>query len=94
MSEHRHGYVIGYQNDTKKYEGRFFRCRELEGRKKENDNGSSGGERRAGGGDTVAVIRELGLEDQFGFLSTGGGAMLDVLVDGELPGVDALIQSR
>jgi phosphoglycerate kinase len=46
-----------------------------------------------GGGDTVAAIRELGLEDQFGFLSTGGGAMLDFLVDGELPGVDALIAS-
>ena len=43
-----------------------------------------------GGGDTVAAIRELGLQDQFGFLSTGGGAMLDYLVDGILPGVEAL----
>lgn len=43
-----------------------------------------------GGGDTVAAIRELGLEDQFNFLSTGGGAMLDYLVDGVLPGVEAL----
>jgi phosphoglycerate kinase len=46
-----------------------------------------------GGGDTVAAIRELGLADRFGFLSTGGGAMLDFLVDGQLPGVDALIAS-
>ena len=46
-----------------------------------------------GGGDTVAAIRELGLQDQFGFLSTGGGAMLDYLVDGKLPGVDALMES-
>jgi len=43
-----------------------------------------------GGGDTVAAIRELGLEDKFNFLSTGGGAMLDYLVDGVLPGVEAL----
>lgn len=46
-----------------------------------------------GGGDTVAAIRELGLADDFSFLSTGGGAMLDFLVDGKLPGVDALIAS-
>jgi phosphoglycerate kinase len=46
-----------------------------------------------GGGDTVAAIRELGLAEKFNFLSTGGGAMLDYLVDGKLPGVDALIES-
>lgn len=46
-----------------------------------------------GGGDTVAAIRELGLADKFSFLSTGGGAMLDFLVDGTLPGVTALEQS-
>jgi phosphoglycerate kinase len=43
-----------------------------------------------GGGDTVAAIRELGLAEKFNFLSTGGGAMLDYLVDGELPGVEVL----
>ncbi len=46
-----------------------------------------------GGGDTVASIRELGLEDKMDFLSTGGGAMLDYLVDGKLPGVEALENS-
>lgn len=46
-----------------------------------------------GGGDTVAAIRELGLADKFNFLSTGGGAMLDYLVDGSLPGVEALGKS-
>jgi phosphoglycerate kinase len=45
-----------------------------------------------GGGDTVAAIRELGLAEKFTFLSTGGGAMLDYLVDGSLPGVEALRQ--
>jgi phosphoglycerate kinase len=46
-----------------------------------------------GGGDTVALIRESKLESSFGFLSTGGGAMLDYLVDGVLPAVEALKQS-
>ncbi len=47
-----------------------------------------------GGGDTVAAIRELDLADKFNFLSTGGGAMLDYLVDGSLPGVEALKESQ
>ncbi|MCB9814601.1 phosphoglycerate kinase [Candidatus Nomurabacteria bacterium] len=32
-----------------------------------------------GGGDTVAAIEKLGINDKFGFLSVGGGAMLDFL---------------
>jgi phosphoglycerate kinase len=43
-----------------------------------------------GGGDTVASIRALHLENDFSFLSTGGGAMLDYLVDGSLVGIEAL----
>jgi phosphoglycerate kinase len=43
-----------------------------------------------GGGDTVASIAELGLEDKFSFLSTAGGAMLDFLANGTLPGIEAL----
>lgn len=43
-----------------------------------------------GGGDTLAVINELGLSDQFSFVSTGGGAMLDFLASGTLPGIAAL----
>ncbi len=43
-----------------------------------------------GGGDTLAAISKLGLEDKFGFISTGGGAMLDFLAQGTLPGLDAL----
>lgn len=43
-----------------------------------------------GGGDTVALIDRAGIEDKFTFVSTGGGAMLDYLVDGELPGITAL----
>lgn len=43
-----------------------------------------------GGGDTIATISELKLEDKFTFLSTGGGAMLDFLAKGTLPGIEAL----
>lgn len=43
-----------------------------------------------GGGDTVAAIERLGLLSQFSFVSTGGGAMLDFLAKGTLPGIDAL----
>jgi len=43
-----------------------------------------------GGGDTVAAIESLGLADQFGFLSTAGGAMLEYLEKGTLPGIDIL----
>lgn len=43
-----------------------------------------------GGGDTVAALEELQIEHKIDFVSTGGGAMLDFLVDGSLPGIDAL----
>lgn len=43
-----------------------------------------------GGGDTVAAIERLGLLSRFSFVSTGGGAMLDFLAKGTLPGIDAL----
>jgi phosphoglycerate kinase len=45
-----------------------------------------------GGGDTLAAIADLGIEDTFGFVSTGGGAMLDFLALGTLPGIEALKQ--
>ncbi len=43
-----------------------------------------------GGGDTVAAIEELGLNDQFGFVSIGGGAMLTLLEHGTTPALEAL----
>ena len=43
-----------------------------------------------GGGDTLASIKELNLFDKFSFVSTGGGAMLDFLATGTLPGIEAL----
>lgn len=50
----------------------------------------SGATTVVGGGDTLAAIKNLGLEDTFTFISTGGGAMLDYLVNETLPGIDAL----
>ena len=47
-----------------------------------------------GGGDTLSLVGELGLHGKFTFVSTGGGAMLDFLADGELPGIDAVVKSR
>ncbi len=46
-----------------------------------------------GGGDTLAAIAALGLENKNEklFLSTGGGAMLDFLSNGTLPGIEALL---
>lgn len=43
-----------------------------------------------GGGDTVADVRDLGLSNKFSFVSTGGGAMLDFLIKGTLPGLKVL----
>ncbi|HEX8591498.1 MAG TPA: phosphoglycerate kinase [Candidatus Paceibacterota bacterium] len=43
-----------------------------------------------GGGDTVAAVEKLGLSDRFSFISTGGGAMLDFMSKGTLPGLAAL----
>lgn len=43
-----------------------------------------------GGGDTIAAIEGLGLLSRFSFVSTGGGAMLQYLADGTLPGIVAL----
>lgn len=43
-----------------------------------------------GGGDTVSSIQQLNLHDKFGFVSTGGGAMLTFLEQGTTPALEAL----
>ncbi len=44
-----------------------------------------------GGGDTSSALGMLGLLPKFDWVSTGGGAMLEYLVSGTLPGIKALL---
>jgi 3-phosphoglycerate kinase len=43
-----------------------------------------------GGGDTVSYVEQQRLTDDFGFVSTGGGASLELITGHKLPGVEAL----
>jgi 3-phosphoglycerate kinase len=43
-----------------------------------------------GGGDTVSYVEKQGLTDDFSFVSTGGGASLELISGHKLPGVEAL----
>jgi len=44
----------------------------------------------AGGGDTLAAIAKYGITDRVGYISTGGGAFLEVLEGKTLPAVEGL----
>ncbi len=46
--------------------------------------------RIVGGGDSLASIAKLDLSGRFTHLSTGGGASLELIEEGHLPGIDAL----
>lgn len=47
-----------------------------------------------GGGDSVAAITQAKLEDDVSFVSTGGGAMLEMIEGKELPGIIAMGQTN
>jgi phosphoglycerate kinase len=44
----------------------------------------------AGGGDTLAAIAKYGIEKQVGYISTGGGAFLEILEGKTLPAIEIL----
>ncbi len=54
---------------------------------------SAKGETVIGGGDTAALISKK-MEKKFSFISTGGGATLEFLTYGTLPGIEALNKSK
>jgi len=47
-----------------------------------------------GGGDTEVALSRFGLDKKISFISSGGGAMLEFLAEGTLPGIEAIKSSN
>lgn len=55
---------------------------------------ATGGFTVIGGGDSAAAVRQAGLRDRVSHVCTGGGAALEYLSSGRLPGLDVLAERR
>ncbi len=75
----------GYFENPNFSNGSFEIAKKIVNRKKQNKIYCV-----AGGGDTVAVLNNFELTDDFDFVSTAGGAFLEFLEGKDLPGIKAL----
>lgn len=58
------------------------------------DSTKNGAFSLVGGGDSVAAAQQFGLIDSISYISTGGGAMLEMLEGKDLPGIVAIQNAK